>query len=262
MDAVFQPDGDGRFVPTEHARGPWDPMQLHGGAPAALLARAAERAGEPEGLGVVRLTVEFLSAVPLAPVEVAAEVVRPGRRLQLVEARLRAGGREVLRARAVRLRREPGAAADLDPAPPRVPPPPVTGAPPPGWGPEEAGFHRTAMELRVVAGDVTAGAATVWFRPRMALVAGEAPTGLQRAVAAADFGNGVAQALPFATHLFVNTDLTVHLRRPPAGEWVALDARTRVEGDGVGLADSVLHDERGPIGLAAQSLYVAPRRQD
>jgi hypothetical protein len=28
---------------------------------------------------------------------------------------------------------------------------------------------------------------------------------------------------------------------------------------GIGLADTVLHDEAGPIGRGAQSLYVAPR---
>jgi hypothetical protein len=33
--SVFTTDGE-RFVPTEQARGPWDPRALHGGAPAAL----------------------------------------------------------------------------------------------------------------------------------------------------------------------------------------------------------------------------------
>ena len=32
-DSVFVPSEDGRFEPTEHARGPWDPRALHGGAP-------------------------------------------------------------------------------------------------------------------------------------------------------------------------------------------------------------------------------------
>jgi hypothetical protein len=38
-----------------------------------------------------------------------------------------------------------------------------------------------------------------------------------------------------------------------------LDARTRVEPTGVGLAVSTLYDRAGAIGLAAQSLYVAER---
>ena len=40
---------------------------------------------------------------------------------------------------------------------------------------------------------------------------------------------------------------------------VMLDARTRLEPHGAGLAHSILSDERGPLGLAAQSLFVAER---
>ena len=36
-DAVFHRDGE-RFLPTELARGPWDPNAQHGGPCAALLA--------------------------------------------------------------------------------------------------------------------------------------------------------------------------------------------------------------------------------
>ena len=63
----------------------------------------------------------------------------------------------------------------------------------------------------------------------------------------------------FDRFLFVNTDLTIHLHREPDGEWVLLDSRTTLERAGLGLAHSRLHDERGPIGLAAQSLFVEAR---
>jgi hypothetical protein len=65
--------------------------------------------------------------------------------------------------------------------------------------------------------------------------------------------------MDFSTHLFVNTDLTIHLLREPAGEWVALQARTDLGPDGAGQATSVLYDERGRIGTAAQSLFVDAR---
>ena len=38
-----------------------------------------------------------------------------------------------------------------------------------------------------------------------------------------------------------------------------LDARTRLEPQGAGMAHSLLSDEHGPLGLAAQSLFVAER---
>ena len=78
-------------------------------------------------------------------------------------------------------------------------------------------------------------------------------------MAAADFGNGASRELDWQRFLFVNTDLTVLLHREPAGEWVGLDAATAIGDDGRGLASSVLHDERGALGAAHQTLFVAAR---
>jgi hypothetical protein len=75
----------------------------------------------------------------------------------------------------------------------------------------------------------------------------------------ADFGNGVSASLPFDRYLFINADLTLHLQREPRGEWIGLDARTILFESGTGLAESVLHDEAGPVGRAFQTLVVAPR---
>ena len=73
---------------------------------------------------------------------------------------------------------------------------------------------------------------------RAALVAGEQPTPLQRVLIAADSGNGVSATLDWSRYVFINVDLTVHLHRLPAGEWVCLDAITVPEPTGVGLADT------------------------
>ncbi|MFL5845224.1 MAG: thioesterase family protein [Solirubrobacteraceae bacterium] len=261
MSAIFTRDGDA-FVPSGHARGPWDGDSLHGGAPAALIARAVERLESPGPMLLARLTIEFLGAVPLAPLEVRAETVRPGRRLQLAEASVLAGGKEVCRARAVRLRREAvEVPAHTIPGPRLTPPDDLESWQ--MWTPahgHDEGFAQTAMELRFASGhfDVR-GPTTAWFRLTMPLVEGEEPTPVQRAAAAADFGNGVAAELTFEQHLFVNTDLTMHLSREPAGEWIAVEAVTEHGPEGTALASSTLHDERGPIGRAAQSLFVAAR---
>ena len=76
---------------------------------------------------------------------------------------------------------------------------------------------------------------------------------------AADSGNGVSATLDYHRYVFINTDLTVHLMRMPAGEWVLLDAVTYPEPNGVGLADTALFDERGRIGRASQTLLVRER---
>ncbi len=250
------------YQPSLHTRGPWDAGAQHGGAPAALLAREIERRDPGSEMFVARITFEFLGPVPIAPLVAEAATLRPGRRFQLVEGELRAGEMTVVRARAVRLRRgsmELPAVAMVPPGALFEPPDAARPAPfPPDTGDE--GFHRTAMEIRWLAGSYQeAGPAQAWFRFARPLVGDERPSPLQRTVAAADFGNGVSRVLAFDEHLFVNTDLSVHLHREPAGEWVMLDARTVADSAGAGLATSALHDERGPIGVALQTLFVDTR---
>ncbi len=101
-ESIFVGDGD-LFTPTEHARGPWDPHALHGGAPAALIAAAFERMQPGAELPFARLSFEFLRPVPMAPLKLSTRISRPGRRVQALEAELSAGDVTVCRASALRL---------------------------------------------------------------------------------------------------------------------------------------------------------------
>ena len=262
--ALFAPAGDG-FRAAALTRGPWDERMMHGGAPSALLAHAIEQTEPGAGLAVTRLTVEFLGGVPVGPVEVRTELAKPGRRFQVVDATLDAGGRRACLARAVRLRRDdetPAAAAALPPplrdAAPL--PAPETGEP---WlglvEGDDALFYPGATEIRLVGGETGSGHAIAWIRMRGELLPGIAPSPLVRACAAADFSNGLSAILPFDDWTFVNTDLTVHLHREPAGEWIGLDARTAAGPAGIGLAGGVLHDRQGPVGTCAQALFIERR---
>jgi hypothetical protein len=117
------------------------------------------------------------------------------------------------------------------------------------------------MDYRFVRGaSMEAGPATVWMRMAVPLIPEEEPTPLQRVLAAADSGNGVSAALDWRSYLFINVDLSVHLHRMPSGEWVCLDAITLPQPSGIGMADTLLHDQRGPIGRALQTLLI-DRRQ-
>lgn len=252
-DAFFETDG-ALLVPTELTRGPWDPGAQHAGPPSALIGRAIEACEPRPDMTVGRVTLEILRPVPLAPLSVEARVVRPGRSVELLEAELSGPGGELIRARAWRV-----AADGLRVAAEGEPPPgPEHGQPgeffPTG---EEVGYQ-TAMEYRFVRGGfLEPGPATVWMRMKVPLVAGEQPSPLQRVLVAADSGNGVSAALDWTSHLFINTDLTVHMVRELEGEHVCLEAETLV--DGLGLADTALWDERGRLGRAAQTLLVRER---
>jgi hypothetical protein len=262
-EVLFHRDGD-RFVATDLARGPWDPDSCHGGAPSALLAGLVDATASLAPMQVVRLTYDIVRPVPLAPVEVHLRVVREGKRVQVVEADLTTpDGVELVRCRALRVRTGDvalPAGADAD-------------APPPSPGPDEAagaverageqwgtGFW-TAVEVRPTLGSVLGdpGPGTAWFRLTVPIAEDVTTTPITRVAAAADFGNGLAPPLPIDRYLYLNPDLTVDVHRLPAGEWVALDARSVAQASGVGLTTSTLSDASGRIGTAMQSLFIAER---
>ena len=254
--ALFVPDGD-RLRPTEYALGPWSPGALHGGPVAALVARAAESVEGGEEFQLVRISLELLRPVPLAPLRTTSAVVRPGRRVQLIDTVVEADGVQVAWSRALRIRADHRGPAVRPTVPEdEAPPPPADGRPPPPAG-ERRAFHNEGVDMRYVDGAFEhPGPAAVWFRLRCPVVLGEHPTPWERTAAVADFGNGVSAELPFGSSLFINPDLTVSLHRPPTGEWVCLDARTRFGTPGIGAAESALWDEEGRVGRSVQNLVV------
>ncbi|HUS24934.1 MAG TPA: thioesterase family protein [Candidatus Binatia bacterium] len=257
-DAFFAADGDA-FVATGLTRGPWSAQHQHAGPPAALLARAVERA-LPEGSGLARLTVEILRPLPIAAYRTATQVLRAGRKVQWLSADLLdAAGERVARAHAVAMR---VTRLDLpvhgDPLDDPLPDPAASQPYRFDFFTGDVGYH-TAMELRLARGTFGRGRVAMWMRMRHPLVSGEAPSPVQRVLIAADSGNGVSMALDPRRFSFVNPDLTVYLHRPPAGEWVCLDARTIPQEHGIGLADTRLLDEQGPIGRSVQSLLIEAR---
>jgi hypothetical protein len=281
-DSIFVADGE-LFVPTEHARGPWDPRALHGGAPAALIASVFERMEPGAELPFARLSFEFLRPVPMAPLALTTRISRPGRRVQALEAELSADGVAVCRATALRILPAPTELPDLAVELARSALAPAIAASEEGEevrfaldtdDPNYNSFASSAMRMRFLSGNplrtppptlgagathTLSGTATVWMRLQHPLVADRPLTPIARVAASADFGNGVAAALPFDKYLFINADLTVSLDRRPEGEWIALEARTLLHPGGIGWAESVLHDERGPVGRATQALVVQPR---
>jgi hypothetical protein len=261
--ALFEVSG-ASVTPTELSRGPWDPRHCHGGPVSALLARAVEHLSEPGG-NIARLTIELTRPVPVwRTLTLSTEVERSGRKVALLAAVLRDGDTEVARVRSLWLR-------DDDVA---VPTESTLGDGDPGMGEAGVGrlerstwaltdgsaFHSHACEHRFVRGGwLEQGPAEVWIRLTVPVVDGEEPTGVQRVAAAADFGNGVAGALPIEQFTFINPDLTVHLLRPPMGNWIGLRSVSHYGHRGAGLAESALFDAHGRVGRSVQSLLVARR---
>lgn len=255
-DALFLPVGDGRFRATTASVGPWDPRALHGGPPGALIAGALEDAVAELGDFVpVRVTVELLRPVPVdVDLDVQATIRRPGRKVCVADATIAQGDTVLMAATLQGIRAEAfdhGWHSDL-----ATPAGPDTGVAHVIDGP--AVFHNSAVEHRYLNGTsfTALGPATDWIRLRVPVVAGVDTSPLQRVLAAADFGNGISGLFPMDEVTFINPDLSVFLYRLPVGEWVCLDAVTRLGPTGTGIAESVLYDEQGPIGRAVQTLLM------
>lgn len=258
----YEPLGEDRFRSTAVTSGPWDPQAQHGGPPAALLGRALELLEDdvPRVLG--RFTMDLLGPVPVQDLTVSATVLRPGRSVSLRQAEIADGsGRVVARGQGWAF---PQAEWSEDEAPAGRGVPLEHGAGdghfeelPPSW-------HRgylDSVEWRWIEGAVTRpGPAVVWMRPRVPLVPGEELSPLQRLLVCVDSASGVSAALDPTQWNFLNTELTVHVVRPPVGEWVCLLAETTLGTGAVGLAASEVYDAHGLVARSAQALLVVPRR--
>jgi acyl-coenzyme A thioesterase PaaI-like protein len=250
-------DGRERFESLPTTAGPWGADAQHGGPPAALLARAVERLDEAADRVMGRFTMELWGPVPVGPVAVRAGMLRPGRSVALAEAELYDVTRDrvAATARAWLFPRATGRPSAEDRPLDHTPADGVEQARPPQWN----GGYLDAIEWRWIKGAVDeAGPGVVWMRPPY-LVAGEPISPVQRLLACVDSASGASASLELAEWGFLNTELTVHLLRPPEGEWVCLDAATTLGGGAVGLATADVYDERGLVARSAQALLIAPR---
>lgn len=257
--SVFEPDGR-LFVPTQAARGPWNPKALHGAAVAALLAGSLEA----EEQVLVRVLVELHAPVPFEPLAIELGPSDGGRRVKRQSATLSAHGRVVASASATRMRLTELALPDgvtdhslvFDPAvAPDLTAPNRRAAGVIGW----PSFDSLATATRWEPSQ-EAGPRRLWLRLLLPIVAGQETSGVQRAVAAADFAQGgTHERLPIAQWSFMNADLTVSLSRPPVGEWIGMATEGIVQPTGTGLSIGQIYDQAGRVGQSAQSLLIEPR---
>jgi acyl-coenzyme A thioesterase PaaI-like protein len=258
VTSFYVRSGPGRFESTAATAGPWGARSQHGGPPAALLTRAVEGLEDTGGRVLGRLTMELLGPVPVGPLRVEASVERPGRSVELRRATLydEHAGRLCATASAWMF-----PAGTPGPAGPGQPPAhtPADGVPherPGSW----SGGYLDAVEWRWISGAVLEpGPGVVWMRPTADLVDGEPMSPVQRLMTCADSASGVSAALDPGAWAFLNTELTVHVLRPPVGEWVCLDAHTTLGRGSVGIAVSEVYDGQGLVARTTQALLVVPR---
>lgn len=253
---LFVPEAE-KFLPTEFTRGPWRTDAQHGGPPAALLAFITEPCVESDEF-ISHVEIELLRPVPLTALRPTCTKHRVSGRVHRIAAELHSDTELVARSTALVLQlsdlhepewrsSEPGAPA---------PPDPSRAVEPPRWATGDVTtYHRNAVEHVFTLGTFREpGPAVDWIRLRQPVVVGSEPSGLQRVLAAADFGSGISALYsPESTFGLINANLTVSLFRAPVGEWIAIDAKSYV-GDGTGLCITTIGDRTGQVGVATQSL--------
>ncbi len=258
-EAFYLPLEPDVFASTAATSSPWDERLQHGGPPAALLARAIERVRPDESMPIARITVDMLGGIPQGRIRTEARIVRPGKRVELIEASLWAEDRLAVTATAWRIRSDAGATAQFG-----VPDPP----PPVGDRSATAFFagvtsdwgYGRAIDWRFVDGGFDShGPARVWTRVRIPLVAGEETSATQRLLVVADSANGLSGELPITEWYFIPPTMTATIQRAPRHEWMFLDAHSTIGPHGIGLTQATIADEDGLCAAVAQPLMVAPR---
>lgn len=256
--AYFERLDAGTYRATPETGGGWDPEELHFSPLGGLLVHAirahASAHGTP-GLQLSRVSFDILGRLAIGDYAIQVEISRPGRTIELIRATAAVAGRTVVEARAwMLIASETRAVAGGEP--PALPRP-ATVAP---WRMTQhwPGGFVASLDIRAVE-QREVGRATAWVTTPVELLAGE-PDPVASFVALIDIANGIAPRQKPTEWLFPNVDLTLHLHREPEYSWVGLDTTVVFGPSGLGVTSTVLHDERGPVGVANQAVTV--RRVD
>lgn len=256
--AFFRQLSESVFEPSVATIGPWSPDFQHGGPPSALLTHAL-RTHMPSGNFVTtRVSIEFFSAVPVKPCEIRVEVVRSGKRVELLKGEYISEGKTYLIAHAWRFLPEPGITSEMSDSfeTPSLPEPqPQKFFPGINYFP-----YGDALEWRFTKGGYDSqGPATVWTRPRIPLIENTEMNGLEALILMVDSANGISAELDILKWSFVPVDMTVGLYRQPEGPWVGMDAQTVMNNDGIGQTTTTVFDSKGKVGQSIHTLFIRPK---
>lgn len=247
--------GEGRFAPTVHVGGAWDPDEQHFSPLGGLVVHEILRArAQRPALALSRVSFDILGRIGFEEFDVDVRIVRPGRTIELVEATVGIAGRAVVSARAWFLGEQDtdsvaGGEPDRLPTPESLASWPLTSV----W----TGGYIASLDTRPV-GTPQPGRTTAWVRTRVDLIADEPVDPVAAFIALVDTANGIAVRQEPTKWMFPNVDLTLHLYRRPETPWTGLDTTVTFGHTGQGLTSTVLHDHHGPVGVAQQILTVRP----
>ena len=263
--ALFVRDGE-YFIPTDRARGPWVFDSLHGSPVAALFAFCVEQhllgsgsarteAGE---LRISRQTLDLFRRVPYGPLSIEIETIREGRRVAVFQSSLSCEGTLLTRATTLCLRADErlGSIGTDHSIEPPQPPNQATPDRVDRVGNRWVSYPGT-LEMRHIVAPGGSQPPVVWIRNNAPVVEGVPLSGAVGAAGIADFVSPFANMQPGRSG-YVNADLTLHLHRPPVGDWHYLRIVSRGAAGGVATAQAVLGDRSGAYGASSAASLINP----
>lgn len=235
---------------TQLAQGAWNEHEQHMAPATGVICAELEQFAPRSHLRIGRISLDILGLIPGGEFSIVTQMIRPGKTIELIEAKMQAQGKTCIEARAWRMiTQDTQALAGLEDAQVK--------------GPEEAplwqgiyqwpGGFIHSIEARSYGR--RAGKGVIWLRTQHDMVEQQPTSSFVRLMGLVDTANGIVprQEWPFS-YGFPNLDLQIHLHRLPQGEWMGLETVQQYGADGIGLTSSVLHDVQGPFGRSEQIL--------
>lgn len=267
-DELGDPSCEYTYYPTIHTESPWgDGGFQHGSPPAALVAVTLEEGAREHGVDLTagrfsRMTVEILGAVPLSALRATVRVVRPGRRITMVETTIRdEGGRAYIRGTGWWVRTAD--TLDIERSVAEAIPGPETGRPAREFIDQWTSGYIDSIE--VVRTELTGqdhsdyahrNPAVYWSKSSLPVVEGRDDSTWVQLMKTVDIANGLNTVLDPSQWVYMNVDLSVYLHRMPDGEWVGLSAEANYGPDGIGTTISRIYDQQGPVGTVNQAIML------
>lgn len=244
-----------RFEATPLTEGAWNEGEQHMAPVAGLLVHLLEEDHRERGgsLQLASISCDILGVIPDGVFDVELRVLRPGRTIELSEATLISGGRAAVRARAWMLQRSDTAELEGTSFPEM---PPIDETPPLAFGELWRGACVRTVEVRRSL--ISLGRAKSWLRSRARLLEDAEISVTARLASMLDFANGVSPRASSTELAFPNIDLNASFFRSPRGDWLGLDTTVSFGPSGLGVTESILHDEKGAFGTLSQTLTVRP----
>lgn len=260
-DSYFKRISSNRFAPTEHAVGAWDTNQQHVGPLFGLLTHLVEldatQRRPTDELTITRVSNEIFGVIPLTEFEVAIDVIRPGRTIELVQATVISDERTLAESRYWRLSNYETATVAHTAIPPLSSNTTAIKIPLTDMWP--GGYIASIEAHQVVSNGPNHVAA--WLHTNTELLDSEPTSNAAAFIGLIDVANALTPPQPVTRWQYPNVELTVHLLRAPMSRTIGLDTNVMMGPTGQGITANVLFDESGHVGFATQALTVRPVSQ-